>query len=272
MKKYCVMLSLSLLSFLIAPFCHANWKVQPQSQSQTTVAIQVPSLYEQTLPLAKQGNSKAQYHVGMMLNNSIGGASKNPKEAFTWFQLAAEQGDALAQYKVGCYYAGQFAGVVEFDLDKALKYKLKAAQAGYDLAQSDVAGLYTKKEEWEQAIGWSKKAAEQGYTSAFLQTMMLATNPKNTQTDYSLAWAYGTLFVKDLERISASRSTSVNQKYENVMLEINKELLKFDEKLNEEEVVKAKLLVDNWKVQMQPISLEARRGISFVKELLNQNK
>ena len=252
------------------PFCQANWIVQTQSQSQSTSAIQVPSLYEQTLLLAKQGNPKAQYHVGMMLNNGIGGASKNPKEAFTWFQLAAEQGDALAQYKVGCYYAGQFAGVVELDLEKALQYKLKAAQAGYDLAQSDVAVIYTKKEEWEQAIGWSKKAAEQGYTSAFLQTIMLATNPKNNQPNFSLAWVYGTLFVKDFERINASRGTSVNQQYENVMLELNKELLKFDEKLNEEEKIKAKLFVDNWKVQMQPISLEARRGISLVKELLNQ--
>lgn len=262
------MLSISLLSWLIAPFCQANWDVQ--SQSQTPAAIQVPSLYEQTLPLAKQGNPKAQYHVGMMLNNGIGGASKNPKEAFTWFQLAAEKGDALAQYKVGCYYAGQFAGVVEFDLDKALQFKLKAAQAGYDLAQSDVAMMYTKKEEWEQAIGWSKKAAEQGYTSAFLQTMMLATNPKNNQPDVSSAWVYGTLFVKDLERINASRSTSMNQKYENVIMEVNKELLRFDKKLNEEEKAKAKLFVDNWKVQMQPISVEARRGISLVKELLNQ--
>lgn len=262
------MLSLNLLSWLIAPFSQANWEVQ--SQSQTTAAIQVPSLYEQTLPLAKQGNSKTQYHVGMMLNNGIGGATKNPKEAFTWFQLAAEKGDALAQYKVGCYYAGQFAGVVGLDLDKALQYKLKAAQAGYDLAQADVAGIYTKKENWEQAIAWNKKAAEQGYTSAFLQTMMLATHLKNNQPDVSLAWVYGKLFVKDLERISVNRSTSLNQKYENVMLEVNKELLKFDKKLSEEEKVKARLFVDNWKVQMQPISLEARRGISLVKELLNQ--
>lgn len=63
----------------------------------------------------------------------------------------------------------------------------------------------------------------------------------------------------------------MNQKYENVILEVNKELLKFDEKLNEEEKVKAKLLVDNWKVLMHPVSVEARRGISLVKALLNQS-
>ena len=64
--------------------------------------------------LANKGNAEAQYHVGMMHNNGIG-TQKDPKQAFEWFQKSTAAGDPLGAYKLGCYYDGQFAGVVPTD-------------------------------------------------------------------------------------------------------------------------------------------------------------
>src|SRR5688572_2489664 len=115
--------------------------------------------------LANKGDAEAQYHVGMMYNNGIG-TQKDPRQAFEWFQKSAASNDPLGAYKLGCYYAGQFAGVVTPDADEALKYKLVAAKAGYALAQHDVALLYSRQENSEEAVKWLKMAGDQGYPAA----------------------------------------------------------------------------------------------------------
>ena len=103
-------------------------------------------LYEKMMRLAQENNPEAQYHVGMFLNNGID-VTKNPRQAFEWFQKSARNGDVLAAYKVGCYLAGQFEGIVPLDPVLALDYMLKAAKAGYSLAQLDVASAYWKRED-----------------------------------------------------------------------------------------------------------------------------
>ena len=99
--------------------------------------------FKAMVALADKGDAEAQYHVGMMHNNGIG-TRQDPKQAFEWFQKSTASGYLLGAYKLGCYYDGQFAGVVTTDLNEALKYKLVAAKAGYALAQNDVAVLYNQ--------------------------------------------------------------------------------------------------------------------------------
>ena len=118
---------------------------------------------EQVMVLANRGNAEAQYHVGMMYNNGIGGASKDPKLAFEWFQKSATGKDPLGAYKLGCYYAGQFPGAAPLDPQQALDYKLLSAEAGYALAQHDVAFAYHQKADHAQAGKWWKLAAQQGF-------------------------------------------------------------------------------------------------------------
>lgn len=118
-------------------------------------------LFEEMLKLASKGEPEAEYHIGMFFNNGIGTAA-NPGEAFQWFKKSAAAGDPLGAYKLGCYYAGQFAGVVDIDQDMALKYKLVAAEQGYDLAQSDVARHHYASKNYPEAIRWLTEAAKQG--------------------------------------------------------------------------------------------------------------
>lgn len=54
----------------------------------------------------------------MFLNNGIG-THRDNKAAFRYFSEAAEAGDVLASYKVGCYYAGQFKDVFPLDEQSA---------------------------------------------------------------------------------------------------------------------------------------------------------
>jgi hypothetical protein len=52
--------------------------------------------YREFLPLAKQGDAKAQNNLGVMYDNGLG-APQDYAEAVRWYRLAAEQGVAEAQ-------------------------------------------------------------------------------------------------------------------------------------------------------------------------------
>src|SRR5215207_6392389 len=101
--------------------------------------------------LANKGDAEAQYHVGMMYNNGIG-TQQDIRQAFGWFQKSAASNHPLGAYKLGCYYDGQGAGIIIADATEALKYKLIAAEAGYEFAQHDVAILYSRQENFEEAM------------------------------------------------------------------------------------------------------------------------
>jgi len=59
------------------------------------------------LPLAEQGDAKAQYNLGLMYSKGQG-VPQDYKEGVKWYRLSAEQGNAEAQYNVGLkYYKGQ---------------------------------------------------------------------------------------------------------------------------------------------------------------------
>ena len=60
--------------------------------------------FREFLPLAEQGNAKAQTNLGFMYNNGTG-VPQNHTEAVKWYRKAAEQGNAPAQYNLGFMYA-----------------------------------------------------------------------------------------------------------------------------------------------------------------------
>lgn len=76
---------------------------------------------------AEQGDAKAQYDLGFMYHKGQG-VPQNYKEAAKWFRLAAEQGDAQAQYGLGFMY-GLGQGVPE---DYLLAYALSNLAASQD--------------------------------------------------------------------------------------------------------------------------------------------
>jgi uncharacterized protein len=199
--------------------------------------------------LANKGDAEAQYHVGMMYNNGIG-TQRDPRQAFEWFQKAAASNDPLGAYKLGCYYDGQGAGVVASDSNEALKYKLVAAKAGYALAQHDVALLYDRQENSEEAVKWWKMAGDQGYPNALYNLSGSYFQGKGAPKDLSLAYAYYKL------------STLAPKSKVNGMAAI----------LSKPELEKAEKLVSEWKPQPTALTLKAKRGVQAAEELLKTGR
>ena len=89
-------------------------------------------------------------------------------ETFEQVKKAAEQGDALAQYRLGLHYVDG-RGVAK-DNAEAAKWYLKAAEQGNANGQFELGFMYENgkgvaKDEAE-AIKWYRKAAAQGNTKA----------------------------------------------------------------------------------------------------------
>jgi TPR repeat protein len=201
--------------------------------------------FKAMLALADKGNAEAQYHVGMMHNNGIG-TPKDPKQAFEWFQKSTASNDPLGAYKLGCYYAGQFAGVVPSDSNEALKYKLVAAKAGYALAQHDVANHYDRQGNPEEALKWWKAAADQGYPGALFSLSMAYSAGQGAPRDMSLSYAYFKL------------SKVAPKKNVNEMAGM----------LSKPELEKAEKLVSEWREQPTALTVLAKSGVSRAAELL----
>lgn len=188
--------------------------------------------------LANKGDAEAQYHAGMMSNNGIG-TQQDTKQAFAWFQKAAASNDPLAAYKLGCYYDGQGAGVVASDPTEALKYKLVAAKAGYALAQIDVAVLYERQDNAEEAFRWWKLASDQGNPKALYRLSGSYFQGKGVPKDLSLAYAYFKLSkVPPKDKVEGMATI-----------------------LSKPELEKAERLVAEWKPQPTALTLKALRGI-----------
>lgn len=199
--------------------------------------------------LASKGDAEAQYHVGMMHNNGIG-TQRDIRQAFEWFQKAAASNDPLAAYKLGCYYDGQGADVVASDSNEALKYKLVAAKAGYALAQHDVALLYERQENPEEAVKWWKMAGDQGYPRALYSLSGSYFQGKGVPKDIALAYAYyklSNLTPKDKVKGMASI-------------------------LSKDELERAEKLVAEWKPQPTALTLKAKRGVQAAEELLKNSR
>ena len=70
---------------------------------QAAWADNVPD-FKETFQVAKQGNAKAQYNLGVMYENGRG-VRQDYIQAVQWYRKAAEQGIAQAQYNLGLMYA-----------------------------------------------------------------------------------------------------------------------------------------------------------------------
>ncbi len=138
---------------------------------------------------ADQGYADAQSNVGVLYENGMG-VAKDIEQARAWYQKAADQGNAGAkgalerlvggnstsaattpegQYDIGDnYYYGR--GGVNQDYQEAMVWYRKAANQGYAGAQYRLGWLYENgsgvKTNFNQAKAWYQKAADQGNAGA----------------------------------------------------------------------------------------------------------
>ncbi len=112
---------------------------------------------------AEQGNALGQNNLGVMYQNGHG-VAQNDTEAVKWYRKAAEQGNALGQYNLGVMYQNGH-GVAQNDTE-AVKWYRKAAEQGNALGQYNLGVMYQNghgvAQNDTEAVKWSRKAAEQG--------------------------------------------------------------------------------------------------------------
>ncbi len=120
------------------------------------------------LPLADNGDPKAQYSLGKLYETGGQGESAQYKEAVKWYLKAAEQGIAAARNNLGRLFA-QGKGV-ELDRTKAVEYWQLAAQSKHAMAQYNLGLAYFRGEgieqNVEQAVFWFHQSANNGVGGA----------------------------------------------------------------------------------------------------------
>ena len=114
-------------------------------------------------PLAEQGNSFAQFNLGLMYKKGRG-VLQDYKTAIKWYKLAAEQGDAFAQSNLGLMYDnGQ--GVPQ-DYKTAVKWYKLAAEQGHASTQNNLGLMYAlgtgTLQDYTRAHMWWNIAASSG--------------------------------------------------------------------------------------------------------------
>ena len=96
------------------------------------------------------------------------GVEQDYGEASWWYQEAAEQGHAHAQYILSWMYSKGLG--VEKNDDKSARWCKKAAKQGYAKAQFHYGWMLSHgkgvRRNWRKALWWYRKAAEQGVVKA----------------------------------------------------------------------------------------------------------
>ncbi len=118
--------------------------------------------------LAEEGDAVAQNKVGLMYLNGFADISRNDVKALEWFQKSSAQGESDALLNVGLMYL-QGRGVKKND-KVAAQFIYSAAKEGNATAQYNYGllcewGFGVTKSE-DEAFTWYLKAAEQGYVLA----------------------------------------------------------------------------------------------------------
>ena len=137
---------------------------------------------------AEQGDAMAQYNLGTMYDNGRG-LPQNYAEAARWYRLAADQSLAQAQYNLGNTYASG-EGVPENDAEAARWYRL-AADQGLAKAQYNLGAMYDKgqgvPQNYAEAVRWYRLAAEQGNAEAQYNLGRMYANGRGVPQNYAEA-------------------------------------------------------------------------------------
>lgn len=134
---------------------------------------------------ADLGNASAQFNYGQTLVADMPG-ERGLKAAMPYYEKSAEQGIADAQYALSQIYLN-VDGIDDGKRARAREWLLRAARAGYDTAQLDMAiwlieGIAGDRN-LEEGFAWMKRAADGGNVVAQNRLSHLYVNAIGTRPD-----------------------------------------------------------------------------------------
>ena len=152
---------------------------------------------------AQQGDAFAQYGLGACYYDGTG-VTQDYTEAVRYYRLAAQQGHASAQHNLGlCYYDG--TGVTQ-DYTEAVRYYRLAAQQGDAFAQFMLGVCYADgtgvTQDYTEAVKYYRLAAQQGHASAQHNLGLCYYNGTGVTQDYTEAVKYYRLAAQQGEALA----------------------------------------------------------------------
>jgi TPR repeat protein len=158
---------------------------------------------------AAQGNADAQYQLGYMYASGTG-VPQDLALALSWYQKSAAQGQVDALTNLGTIYAKGIG--VSQDYAAAVGYYLKAANLGGPNAQVNMGLMYANgwgvSKDYTQAFAWFQKGAQQGNADGENNLGYLYQHGLGVKTDLVQARAW---FQKSADQGNARAQASLMQ-------------------------------------------------------------
>lgn len=117
---------------------------------------------------ADQGHAEAQFSLGVMYHAGLG-VQKNRAESAKWHEKSSQQGNKKAQFCLAeMYLLGD--GVTK-DVDLGMNFLLASAKNGYVFAEYNLGMIYHKGEFVQknniEAMKWYQRAADKGHITSY---------------------------------------------------------------------------------------------------------
>ena len=140
---------------------------------------------------ADQGHAGAQARLGFLYMDGIG-VEQSYEKAEKYLRSAADQGDVNGQYGLGILYANGFG--VGQSYEKAAEYYRSAADRGHAYAQYSLGWFYDKgagvEQSYEKAAEYYRLAADQGHAAAQAELGRLYADGDGVEQSFEKAAEY----------------------------------------------------------------------------------
>jgi len=126
------------------------------------------------------------------------------REAIEAWEVAAEQGDAYAAYRLGVeYYDGQ---IIDRDIPLAARYQQMASELGNAAAMFELASFYEQglgvRPSVEQAAAWYLESARRGYPPAQHNIATMFEDGAGVEQDFVQAYVFYSLALEQGFRVN----------------------------------------------------------------------
>jgi TPR repeat protein len=137
---------------------------------------------------AQSGNALAQYNAALCFENGLG-TRRNASAALQWYMSAARRGVPEAAYNAGVFF--ETGRACERSFKEAFRWYTRSARSGFADAQHNLAYMYLKgrgtKQNLRLARKWFERAAENGVTDSQFNLGLLY-EESNTTAEKAVKW------------------------------------------------------------------------------------